>query len=243
MSAYTSDDQSTKEAQAGSNLQLKILARFIISLVVLSAVLFGLAGRLDWVMGWVTIVAYGVVYVIVILAVPVGRELAEERTMPKADTPWWDKLIATLGSLVTPLGYLVVAGLDQRNGWTVADIPLWLQVAGVVALVLGLLFASWAVAENRFYARYVRIQKERGHTAVTSGPYRFIRHPGYVGTMVMSLGIPLALGSLWALALGALFGVAMVIRTALEDRYLQANLPGYKDYAQLVRYRLLPGIW
>jgi len=221
-----------------------MLARLIIATVIFGAVLFGLAGRLDWTMGWVTLLAYGVTYILVLLVIPVEQELTQERQLaPKVDTPWWDKLIATVGSLVFPLGFLVVAGLDQRNGWTTADMPVWLQVGGATALILGILFASWAMAENRFYARYVRIQEERGHAVVSGGPYRFVRHPGYVGTGAICLGMPLGLGSLWALALGASFVVLMVIRTALEDRYLQANLPGYTDYARRVRYRLLPGIW
>jgi protein-S-isoprenylcysteine O-methyltransferase Ste14 len=99
------------------------------------------------------------------------------------------------------------------------------------------------MATNRFYSRYVRIQTERGHTVVMTGPYRFVRHPGYVGIIVFMLASGLALGSLWALIPAGILVVILVVRTGLEDRTLQAELPGYKEYARHVRYRLVPGVW
>jgi protein-S-isoprenylcysteine O-methyltransferase Ste14 len=96
---------------------------------------------------------------------------------------------------------------------------------------------------NRFYSRFVRIQKERGHVAVSDGPYRYIRHPGYLGQIIFSLASGLALSSLWALIPGSLFAVLLVVRTALEDRTLQEELVGYKEYSQRVRYRLIPYLW
>jgi protein-S-isoprenylcysteine O-methyltransferase Ste14 len=109
--------------------------------------------------------------------------------------------------------------------------------------VLGQGLFSWAMASNKYFSTCVRIQIDRGHTVATSGPYRYIRHPGYVGYTVSFLGMSLALGSLWAIIPAGLIACLLVVRTALEDRTLQDELPGYKDYAQRVRYRLLPGIW
>jgi protein-S-isoprenylcysteine O-methyltransferase Ste14 len=110
-------------------------------------------------------------------------------------------------------------------------------------LAVGYGLAAWAMDANAYFSTVVRIQSERGHTVCRSGPYRFVRHPGYVGYTLQALGMPFLLGSLWALLPALVMAVAMVIRTVLEDRTLQAELPGYREYAQEVRYRLVPGIW
>ena len=107
----------------------------------------------------------------------------------------------------------------------------------------GLALSGWAMIVNAYFSTVVRIQRERGHTVCRTGPYRFVRHPGYVGFMLQSLGIPLLLGSWWALLPGFAAIAVMIIRTAFEDRMLQAELPGYQEYVRDVHYRLLPGIW
>lgn len=137
---------------------------------------------------------------------------------------------------------LVVAGLDYRNGWT-QGMPFVLQVAMLVIALLGFATVAWATASNPFFSLIVRIQKERGHYVATKGPYRIVRHPAYVGTILQELSIPIMLGSWWALIPGGVSFLLFVIRTALEDRILRAELGGYEEYAQKVRYRLLPGIW
>jgi protein-S-isoprenylcysteine O-methyltransferase Ste14 len=107
----------------------------------------------------------------------------------------------------------------------------------------GMLLVSWAMASNKFFSTTVRIQDDRGQTVTSSGPYRLVRHPGYVGFLVSNLATPLLLGSLWALIPAVVLEALVVVRTALEDRTLQAELGGYRDYARRVRYRLLPGVW
>jgi protein-S-isoprenylcysteine O-methyltransferase Ste14 len=114
---------------------------------------------------------------------------------------------------------------------------------GLVLAVLGQLLSSWAMASNKFYGRFVRIQKERGHYVITDGPYRVIRHPGYLGVILTALGTALAIGSLWSLILTILISVLLIVRTALEDKVLQAELEGYGTYAANTRYRLFPGVW
>ncbi len=118
-----------------------------------------------------------------------------------------------------------------------------MQGLGWVADLLsgGLIF--WVTTVNTYLSRYARLQDERGQQTITHGPYRLIRHPMYLGVIVFMLGLPLVLGSYWALVPGGLIGVLFVLRTALEDKFLQAELPGYKAYARQVRYRLIPGIW
>jgi protein-S-isoprenylcysteine O-methyltransferase Ste14 len=137
---------------------------------------------------------------------------------------------------------LIVAGLDVRFGWS-PELALAIRLAALVLWLQGDVFSKWAAVSNRFYSRLVRIQEDRGHTVVTDGPYRTVRHPGYAGALLVGLATPIALGSLWALVPAVLLGLLLVIRTALEDRTLHAELSGYAAYAQQTRYRLVPLIW
>ncbi|NIN68361.1 MAG: hypothetical protein GTO63_27370 [Anaerolineae bacterium] len=137
---------------------------------------------------------------------------------------------------------LLIAGLDLRWGWS-PPLPLALRLAGLVVVVLGSATASWAMLSNAYFSTGVRIQEERGHRVVSKGPYRYVRHPGYSGFSLSNLGLPLMLGSAWALIPGGLLSSAMIIRTVLEDRTLHEELEGYEAYARKVRYRLIPGIW
>ncbi|MDD5540766.1 MAG: isoprenylcysteine carboxylmethyltransferase family protein, partial [Candidatus Marinimicrobia bacterium] len=124
------------------------------------------------------------------------------------------------------------------------QLPLYLQVIGLVMAIIGYdVLLVWAMVSNAFFVATVRIQKDRSQIVVSRGPYRFIRHPGYLGTLLLHWGVPLMLNSLWAFIPAGLITLVLVIRTFLEDKMLQAELPGYKEYAGRVRYRLLPGIW
>lgn len=137
---------------------------------------------------------------------------------------------------------LLGAGLDRRFEWS-PPLPMQVAAAALAVIALCAVLTIWAMAANRFFSGLVRIQSERGHTTVTGGPYRWLRHPGYAATILADLAAPLVLGSLWALIPGGLTGAIIVIRTALEDRTLQAELAGYREYTRRVRYRLLPGVW
>jgi protein-S-isoprenylcysteine O-methyltransferase Ste14 len=154
----------------------------------------------------------------------------------------WDKVLAPLMALSVAFPVVIVAGLDHRYGWS-PEFPLWLIVLGFILISLGYAFAAWALAENRFFSSVVRIQTDRGHVVCDSGPYRIVRHPGYAGIILPLLGIVLALGSVWTLVPAAVALIISVIRTELEDQTLQEELPGYRDYAQRVHYRLIPGIY
>lgn len=154
----------------------------------------------------------------------------------------WDKVLAPLMAVSVSFPMVIVAGLDHRHQWSPA-FPLWFISIGFALILLGYAFASWALAENRFFSSVVRIQTDRGHVVCDSGPYRFVRHPGYAGNMLALFGIVLALGSLWALVPAAAASIITVIRTELEDQALRQELPGYGDYARRVRYRLFPGIY
>jgi protein-S-isoprenylcysteine O-methyltransferase Ste14 len=176
-----------------------------------------------------------------LVVMPKHPEMIAERAAPKENVKSWDKALSTLVG-VAMLAALVIAGLDERFGWS-PDFALGVQAVGLVLLVLGYALFSWAMSSNEFFSTLVRIQDERGHSVASGGPYRFIRHPGYAGWVILSAGGPLLLGSLWALVPSVLSALLMVVRTSLEDATLQAELAGYKEYAKLVRYRLIPWVW
>jgi protein-S-isoprenylcysteine O-methyltransferase Ste14 len=166
--------------------------------------------------------------------------MAERLTPPKG-AKTWDRAIVSLLRLAELARY-ILAGLDQRYGWT-GDFPLAAQMAAIVVCVLGSGLFMWAMSSNTFFSQIVRIQADRGHAVAASGPYRYVRHPGYVGMILFEFGISTLLASWWAIIAGGLCAILLIVRTALEDRTLQAELTGYVDYARQVRYRLLPGIW
>jgi protein-S-isoprenylcysteine O-methyltransferase Ste14 len=140
------------------------------------------------------------------------------------------------------LAVYIVAGLDVRFGWT-TGFSTELQIAGVIVTIVGYAVVVWATASNAFFSLIVRIQEERGHSVATGGPYRFVRHPAYVGSILAYLATPIMLGSWWAILLGGLSALLLIVRTTLEDKTLEVELDGYKEYAARVRYRLLPGVW
>jgi protein-S-isoprenylcysteine O-methyltransferase Ste14 len=205
-----------------------------------AALLFLGSGNPRWTAAWVYLGAYVGLIAVTALVVR-DPELFAERAQVKKNTKAWDKVLSTLFA-VFALGLLVVAAFDARFGWS-APASQTLAVAGFVAFVLGFGLSTWAMASNRFFSGGVRIQADRGHTVATGGPYRFVRHPGYAGFIVGSFGTALLLGSRWALVPAALSGALVLVRTALEDRMLRDELPGYRDYALRVRHRLLPGLW
>jgi protein-S-isoprenylcysteine O-methyltransferase Ste14 len=157
-------------------------------------------------------------------------------------TKTWDKVVAGVYGLSLFLAVPFVAGLDIRLSWTGQLNTGW-HIGGAIVLASALAFASWAMIENAFFSTAVRIQTDRGHTVCRTGPYRLIRHPGYAGFILQSLATPILLGSMWALLPGVVAALALVARTSFEDRTLKAELPGYSEYTQEVRYRLLAGIW
>jgi protein-S-isoprenylcysteine O-methyltransferase Ste14 len=170
-------------------------------------------------------------------------ELVEERSefKPRQGVQTWDVILSAVVR-VSLLASYVVAGLDVRFGWK-PEMPPVIQIVAFAFGLLGAGLIAWAMAANRYAAVYARIQQERGHVVATSGPYRFVRHPFYVGTITFALTIPLALGSPWAIISGGIAALLFIVKTAAEDRMLRAGLPGYAEYAQQVRYRLLPGVW
>jgi protein-S-isoprenylcysteine O-methyltransferase Ste14 len=226
---------------------LKRLLQLSIGILVMAAILFISAWRLDWVMAWAFLGVYAggiIVNLLVMLAKDpaLAAELATECSEIRADVKGWDKVLVPLITVLTHVVVLIVAGLNVRLGWP-PEVPVALQVVMLVVGTLGYALILWSMLTNTFFSAAVRIQEDRGHAVVTTGPYQFVRHPGYVGLFAFTLAAPVALGSWWALIPGGLATILVIVRTALEDRTLQAKLAGYKEYAARVRYRLLPGVW
>jgi protein-S-isoprenylcysteine O-methyltransferase Ste14 len=168
-------------------------------------------------------------------------ELMAERLKPPKGAKSWDRTLLSILRLMQLARY-ILAGLDQRHGWT-GDFPLGVQLSGLAVCVLGYALLAWAMTSNAYFSQIVRIQSDRGHTVVTQGPYRVVRHPAYVGMILFELAMPVLLASWSAIIVSGLCAILIIIRTALEDRTLLVELPGYADYARHVRYRLLPGVW
>jgi protein-S-isoprenylcysteine O-methyltransferase Ste14 len=210
-----------------------------------AVVLFGSSGQLNWWMAWI--------FIGMITVFSMGSRIIMFRKYPdliadranfsdKDDTKSWDKTLTPLVTILGPIVMLFVAGLDMRFEWS-PDLPLVLQVTGLVITALGYSLGVWATAVNKFFSAVVRIQRERGHSTITSGPYKYVRHPGYAGGILANFAMPLVLDSLWALVPAVLVNCLLIVRTALEDRTLHEELIGYSDYAGRVCYRLLPGVW
>ncbi len=222
---------------------LRVYGQWIVVTVMVAVVLFASAGRVDVPMFWAYLVVHsGAQLAMTLVVFRRNRDLLEERQRPGEGAKAWDRVVLRLYSLFT-LALFVAAGLDVgRFHWS-DTVPLWGQVAALVGFALSFAFNIWAMLVNNFYSRVVRIQRDRDQYVVTDGPYRFVRHPSYIGTILSWACAALALGSWLTLAPVALIAAALTVRTALEDRTLQEELPGYKEYAQQTRYRLLPGVW
>jgi protein-S-isoprenylcysteine O-methyltransferase Ste14 len=220
---------------------LGYLGRWLALSVLLLALYFVPAGRLDLPLSWVVLGSYSA-FLLAFGLVYRQRDpsMLAERSKPGPGAKSWDRVWLSVYAVSFFLSY-VVAGLGVRLGGV--TVPLGLQIAGWALFAAGLALGWWATSVNTFYSRVVRIQEDRGHHVVTEGPYRLVRHPGYLMSIVAFPGAALALGSWWGLVPGLTIAALYVYRTGREDRTLQAELPGYAEYAQKTRHRLLPGIW
>lgn len=214
----------------------------IISPLGLIALIFLPAGRIDWRPGWIFVVVVAVSFGLSALVLArVNPVIFRARSRFQPGTKKWDLILVTM-ILLAFFAEIPVAAFDAgRMAWSV--VPLSAVLLGYILLVGGIAVTAWAQAVNPFFEPGVRIQSERGQRVVTSGPYRIVRHPGYTAAIGMFTGIPLALSSWIALLPAALAIVLLIIRTGWEDRLLQAELPGYSEYARQRRYRLFPAIW
>jgi protein-S-isoprenylcysteine O-methyltransferase Ste14 len=222
-----------------------LIFQLILVLIIIPLLPILISWHWNWWEAWVF-------YILLFLGFILSRALAARKhpdiiaeragSMEREDAKPWDRFLApamALGGMVVP----IIAGLEERYHWTPEPFSLGIKLAAILVMLLAYVFSSWAMIENAFFSGVVRLQTERGHTVCSSGPYRWVRHPGYVGGFWSFLAMPLILDSAWAFIPVIILLVVTIIRTYLEDRTLQEELPGYSDYAGRVRYRLFPGIW
>lgn len=231
----------TRQSLLGT-LPARIWVRYIGSLLVFVLLVFLCAGRLDYWQGWVY-VALSIAVAAVTIYVLRGRpDLIQERLSPGRGMQGWDKCYF---AIYAPLAIVqnVLAFLDSgRFGWT-GSLPGWVYLLGGGLFLFGHTLFIRAKAENAFFSTVVRVQTERGHAVCSSGPYALVRHPGYLGGVIYTLGTPLLLGSLWAFIPALLSIPPLIWRILMEERTLGAELAGYAAYMRTVRWRLIPGVW
>lgn len=223
---------------------LKGIPFVILFFIVIGAAFFLSYGGWNWWEAWFLIGMWALYFFLMLTVTKKHNPgVVEERSESLSKfSQKWDKLIIGLYQ-ITSLSLYIVAGLDVgRFGWT-GGFPAWLKWCAFPFVLVVYIVPYWAVLSNPFASGVVRIQEEREHKVNVSGPYQFVRHPMYLGTVIYSFAFPLFLESYWALVPGMIVMVLFVIRTALEDKYLQKNLAGYTEYARQVPFRLFPGIW
>jgi protein-S-isoprenylcysteine O-methyltransferase Ste14 len=224
--------------------KVRILIMLLLVVVIFPLLPMIISGRWNWWQAWVMAVVFILGFIVSrVIAARKTPDILKERAnyTRHDDTQPWDKWLSPVVAFGSVL-ILLAAGLDALFDWS-PDLSLGLELLGLALIVLGYGLGSYALIENAFFSGTVRLQPERGQTVISSGPYAWVRHPGYLGSLIANLGIPLLLDSPWAFLPVFIISVFFVLRTHLEDRFLRANLPGYSEYAKKVRYRLLPGVW
>jgi len=226
-----------------SRLVFRWLIRETMGVLMAALILFLAAGRWDWGWGWALVSVYALwVTANAILLIPRHPELLAERAQRDIKgMKSWDKTLLSYIGLLTLAKY-VLAGLDIRYGWSPTT-PTWVHIVALILGAGGYALGTWSMVENAYFSMVVRYQEDRGHMVCDSGPYRYVRHPAYIGTILFEMMVPLILGALWTLIPGFLASILTVVRTALEDRTLKKELPGYCEYTKRTRSRLFPGVW
>ena len=236
-------EKGVQVPEAGQAVVKQIVVSSVL-LGVMMAVFFAAAGRRDLPRAWLFFGAAFIYFVASTLAVyRYSPELLVVRlTMRREGSKGWDEVLMRAANLTGMLLIPAVAGLDVgRYGWS--SLGYVYVVPGFVLFVLGAVLVTWAMIVNRYFEPTVRIQEDRGHEVVSTGPYGFVRHPGYLSGIVWMMSIPLILGSLYAFVPLTLYATLVIVRTYLEDKTLREELPGYAEYAERVRFRLIPWIW
>jgi protein-S-isoprenylcysteine O-methyltransferase Ste14 len=234
------DTEAERNTISGARFRMRRAGLEAIALLAfLGTCLFASAGRISWGAAWLYLAIFAAFTAATFLLVQ--PELIRERAAPAGDSDRTDALLASAGFLGLYPGTLIAAGLDAgRQG---PAVPVLVQGIAFIVFTSGYAFALWGMRVNPFFSTFIRIQSERGHAVIRSGPYAWVRHPGYAGAIVSHLALPLALGSTWALVPALLGSLLFVVRAAREDRVLAERLPGYREYQARVRWRLAPGVW
>lgn len=235
------DASGTNDPPQGVNRR-RLVLRLACLPVFIALLMFLPAGTWAWTKGWLFVaVVLGIVSAVFVVLHRVNPEVIVARSSFHEGTKGWDKILLSVYFPAMAAVLLVAALDDGRFHWFPVD--WWVCIVGYALLLVGIGIVTWAEAVNKFFEVTVRIQADRGHEVIDTGPYAIIRHPGYVGGILHAVGIALSLGSLWALIPAGVASVVLIVRTQWEDQTLQEELNGHKEYTQRVRYKLVPGLW
>ncbi len=240
--------QETNGDRAQTDIRRKIVIwclQSVVGLIGYGVIIFLAAGTMNWLWGWLFLLSVAVMlFGQPILLIPINPETFIERAggLRQEGGKRWDRWLMAVAGGIMPLASWVVAALNLRYDWQPMP-PEIMHIVGLTLVAIGWFIFLWAMVSNAYFSEVVRIQTERDHAVAMKGPYRTVRHPGYAGAILAFLGVPFLLGSYWALIPAVLGMAGYVLRTALEDRTLQAELGGYEEYCERVRYRLIPGLW
>lgn len=231
-----------KSNDISSETRRNVIRRLVqvpIGWIFIALVLFSSAGTVGWQQGWIFI---GLLVAVDLIGLPfIPLEVLAERGSKKKNIENWDKVLGKL-IILSMISMFLTAGLDYR--WKLTGIiDFRVQIISIILFVLGCVLNIWAMRVNYFFSDVVRLQPDREQKVCSSGPYKYIRHPGYLGMIIYYLVTPFILGSLWALIPASLIMILFIIRTRLEDKTLMKKLSGYKKYADSVKYRIIPKIW
>lgn len=222
----------------------KLTVQTRLGLALMAMLLFVPAGTLHWPAAWVLLAELGILgFASGLWLAWTDPDLLRERMSPfvQRDQEASDRTLMKIISIAFVV-WLVFMPLDAcRFGWS--HVPLWVRWIGAIAIAVSLAIVHWTVLENRYAVVVVRIQRERGQHVITTGPYRFVRHPMYAGAILLFVGTPLLLGSWYGLIGAAIIMALFCVRITIEERTLRAELEGYTEYAAGVPYRLIPGVW
>lgn len=221
---------------------LKSTLQGIGGIALMSAGFVLVAGRFDYIQGWVFISFYALALPFMFYVFRGKKDLMKERRKPGPGVKTWDIWLVQILKFLM-IGTFVVGILDTGKYFWSPPLPIWMYVVAYLVYIVASAVPLWATSVNNFFSSHVRIQKDRGHKVVDTGPYAYVRHPGYAFMLIGAPATALVLGSLWALILAMAQIPIFILRTALEDKTLRNELPGYAEYAKRVPYRLIPGIW
>lgn len=218
---------------------LRRLSQIIFSLILQGLCLFISAWSIKWHWAWIFIFLN--IFILILNSFILPLELIEERGKKKKDAKKWDKILTKI-SIIPLLGINIISGLDYHFNWS-GQLNIIMNIFSLVIYLFSSMFITWSMISNKYFSTMVRIQIDRGHQVASSGPYKYIRHPGYLGFIIMMFAIPLALGSLYGLILSVISAILFIIRTSLEDKTLKDELNGYLEYSENVKYKLIPFVW
>lgn len=230
------------ETNQNEKIGIKLVLKSISILLFFLAITFIIAGRIDYWEGWIFNGLNFFFIFITYIVLMDRKDMIKERLKPGKGMKKWDRIYYAIS---TPMFFImfIVSILDAGRFYWIPSIPFIVILLGIILYIIGQIIVIWAKKANKFFSSVVRIQTDRKQTVCSRGPYKFVRHPGYLGGVIFTIGTPLLLGSFWGLIPAIIILLPVLIRTYLEDKTLQKELIGYIDYTMQVKYRIIPFVW